>query len=36
MLNNLRDSLQSAIKKFVGSQILDESTIKEFVKDVKN
>ena len=35
MLANLRDGLQSAIKKFVGSQTLDESTIKEFMKDLQ-
>ncbi len=35
MLDSLRDGLQNAIKKLVGSNTVDEAVIKEFVRDLQ-
>ena len=35
MLDSLRDGLQSAIKKLVGSSTVDEVAVKEFVRDLQ-
>lgn len=35
MLDSLRDGLQNAIKKLVGSNTIDERVIKEFVRDLQ-
>src|SRR5579883_3116275 len=35
MLDRLREGLQSAVKKLVGSASLDEKEIKEFVRDIQ-
>ena len=35
MLDSLRDGLQVAVKKLVGSTTVDEKAIKEFVRDLQ-
>jgi len=35
MLDSLRDGLQSAIKKLVGSNMVDENVVKEFIRDLQ-
>ncbi|HYB76348.1 MAG TPA: signal recognition particle receptor subunit alpha [Nitrososphaerales archaeon] len=35
MLDSLRDGLQAAVKKLVGSTTVDEKTVKEFVRDLQ-
>ena len=35
MLDSLRDGLQAAVKKLVGSNTVDERTVREFVKDLQ-
>ena len=35
MLDSLREGLQSAVKKLVGSNTVDEKTVKEFVRDLQ-
>ncbi|MBI3860183.1 MAG: signal recognition particle protein [Thaumarchaeota archaeon] len=35
MLDSLRDGLQAAVKKLVGSNLVDEKTVKEFVRDLQ-
>ncbi|HEY6282426.1 MAG TPA: signal recognition particle receptor subunit alpha [Nitrososphaerales archaeon] len=35
MLDSLREGLQSAVKKLVGSNQVDEKTVKEFVRDLQ-
>ena len=35
MLEKLKDSLQSTLKKFAKADLVDESTIKEFSKDIQ-
>jgi signal recognition particle subunit SRP54 len=35
MLDSLRDGLQSAIKKLIGSNMVDENVVKEFIRDLQ-
>ncbi len=35
MLDSLRDGLQAAVKKLVGSNVVDEKAVKEFVRDLQ-
>ena len=35
MLDSLRDGLQSAIKKLIGSNTVDENVVKEFIRDLQ-
>ncbi len=35
MLDSLRDGLQAAVKKLVGSNVVDERAVKEFVRDLQ-
>lgn len=35
MLDSLRDGLQSAIKKLIGSNVVDENVVKEFIRDLQ-
>ena len=35
MLDSLRDGLQSAVKRLVGSSVVDEKSVKEFVRDLQ-
>ena len=35
MLDSLRDGLQAAVKRLVGSNTVDEETVKEFVRDLQ-
>lgn len=35
MLDSLRDGLQSAVKRLVGSNVVDEKSVKEFVRDLQ-
>ena len=35
MLDSFREGLQAAVKKLVGSNIVDEKTVKEFVRDLQ-
>jgi signal recognition particle subunit SRP54 len=35
MLDSLREGLQSAVKRLVGSNIVDEKSVKEFVRDLQ-
>ena len=35
MLDSLREGLQSAVKRLVGSNVVDEKSIKEFVRDLQ-
>ena len=35
MLDSLREGLQAAVKKLVGSNVVDEKAVKEFVRDLQ-
>ncbi len=35
MLDSLRDGLQAAVKRLVGSSVVDEKTVKEFIRDLQ-
>ncbi|HKT21313.1 MAG TPA: signal recognition particle receptor subunit alpha, partial [Nitrososphaerales archaeon] len=35
MLDSLREGLQSAVKRLVGSNVVDEKSVKEFVRDLQ-
>ena len=35
MLDSLRDGLQAAVRKLVGSNVVDEKSVKEFVRDLQ-
>jgi signal recognition particle subunit SRP54 len=35
MLDSLRDGLQAAVKRLVGSNVVDEKSVKEFVRDLQ-
>ena len=35
MLDSLRDGLQAAVRKLVGSNVVDEKVTKEFVRDLQ-
>ena len=35
MLDSLRDGLQAAVRKLVGSNVVDEKAVKEFVRDLQ-
>jgi signal recognition particle subunit SRP54 len=35
LLDSLRSGLQNAVKKLLGADIVDEATIKEFVRDLQ-
>jgi signal recognition particle subunit SRP54 len=35
MLDSLKEGLQAAVKKLVGSSVVDEKTVKEFIRDLQ-